>query len=121
MDANLSRRRSVAIVWLVTALIACAPTVLAADALTPWSFVADLPEFVDYPAVATDGTFLYVAGGYAASSPGCNNCPVNTFERYDPSTNSWMQLAPMVQGPLQRLALRKPTAALGPRLRPVDR
>jgi len=50
--------------------------------LSPWTFVARYDYHIDAPAVTTDGTFLYSAGGnhYGATS---------RFFRYDPAANSW--------------------------------
>ena len=45
-------------------------------------------------AVATDGTFAYVFGGFTSG-------PVEHAEayRYDPATNTWTALASMADGP----------------------
>jgi N-acetylneuraminic acid mutarotase len=55
-----------------------------------WQLVAGLPESVFGPAVASDGEFIYSAGGsdmYAGE--------LNQFARYDPSTNAWSVLSPL--------------------------
>jgi N-acetylneuraminic acid mutarotase len=53
--------------------------------LSPWTFVARYDYHIDAPAVTTDGTFLYSAGGnhYGATS---------RFFRYDPAANTWTRL-----------------------------
>jgi N-acetylneuraminic acid mutarotase len=50
--------------------------------LSPWTFVARYDYHIDAPAVTTDGTFLYSAGGnhYGAT---------NRFFRYNPVANGW--------------------------------
>jgi len=58
---------------------------------TPWTFVADMPVDVYGAACATDGTFIYCAGGYSFSLPGL----VPQLIRYDPATNTWMALQPI--------------------------
>ena len=58
---------------------------------TPWTFVADMPVDVYGAACATDGTFIYCAGGYSFSLPGL----VPQLIRYDPATNAWMALQPI--------------------------
>src|ERR1700738_2504403 len=35
--------------------------------VSPWSIVANYPEMMAGPAIATDGTFVYTAGGYRSS------------------------------------------------------
>ena len=40
---------------------------------------------------ASDGTYVYVAGGYSFSAAG----DVNTLYRYDPAANTWATRAPM--------------------------
>jgi N-acetylneuraminic acid mutarotase len=53
--------------------------------LSPWTFVARYDYHIDAPAVTTDGTFLYSAGGnhYGATS---------RFFRYDRPANTWTRL-----------------------------
>ncbi len=58
---------------------------------TKWKRVADLPTPREHLAMATDGTFAYVAGGRDLSSD--KNSAA--LERYDPKTDSWAALAPM--------------------------
>jgi N-acetylneuraminic acid mutarotase len=56
-------------------------------ALSSWSIVANYPEILESPAVASDGTYAYSAGG------GMNFVPTNGFYRYDPVANAWTTLA----------------------------
>ena len=56
----------------------------------PWTVMAPYPAGVlESAAIATDGTYAYVAGGYV------NLAGSNLLERYDPIANSWVALAPM--------------------------
>jgi hypothetical protein len=61
---------------------------------TPWQLIADMPLDLYGAAVATDGTFVYAAGGYSFSFPGT----VNVFNRYDPVTDTWTPLEPIPTG-----------------------
>jgi hypothetical protein len=57
--------------------------------LSPWALVADYPEVLQSPAVSSDGTFAYSAGG-------ANNfVPTTGVYRYDPVANTWTTLAPL--------------------------
>ncbi|WP_024461935.1 kelch repeat-containing protein [Marinimicrobium sp. LS-A18] len=57
-----------------------------------WSYVTEKPgAAVENPAVTTDGTYLYVAGGSTGPFSGA----VAEFWRYDPWTNNWSQLPDM--------------------------
>ncbi len=58
---------------------------------TRWKRVADLPTPREHLAMATDGTFVYVAGGRDLSSD--KNSAA--LERYDPKADAWTALAPM--------------------------
>jgi N-acetylneuraminic acid mutarotase len=60
----------------------------------PWVFEPDYPFSASGAAVATDGTFAYVFGGYASGD-------VEHAEayRYDPAANTWTALASMTTGP----------------------
>jgi N-acetylneuraminic acid mutarotase len=60
-------------------------------ALSSWSIVANYPEILESPAVSSDGTFAYSAGG------GMNFVPTNGFYRYDPIANAWATLASLPQ------------------------
>src|SRR6266513_2617465 len=59
-------------------------------ALSSWSIVANYPEILESPAVASDGTYAYSAGG------GMNFVPTNGFYRYDPVANAWTTLASLL-------------------------
>ena len=58
---------------------------------TPWSFIANMPIDVYGAACASDGTFIYCAGGYSFSIPSL----VAQLIRYDPATNTWTPLEPI--------------------------
>jgi N-acetylneuraminic acid mutarotase len=53
---------------------------------------APMPTPRAYPAVVTDGVFIYAIGGVTTDT---NDGGVATVERYDPSANTWSTLAPM--------------------------
>ena len=59
--------------------------------LSSWSIVANYPEILESPAVSSDGTFAYSAGG------GMNFVPTNGFYRYDPVADTWTTLASLPQ------------------------
>src|SRR5437762_7425215 len=50
-----------------------------------------MPVYVYGAAVATDGTYVYEAGGYSFSS----GATLDVFNRYDPVANAWTTLASM--------------------------
>ncbi len=54
-----------------------------------WTLVAPLPTALYGPAVASDGRYIYAAGGYGSTGS------ITQFVRYDPSANSWTALAPL--------------------------
>jgi hypothetical protein len=59
------------------------------DNLGSWTLAATFPGGVmESPAVASDGTYAYAAGGY-------NGSPTNGMYRYDPAANTWLTLATM--------------------------
>jgi N-acetylneuraminic acid mutarotase len=64
---------------------------LWAPDLSPWSIVASYPEILESPAVASDGTYAYSAGG------DLNQVPTNGFYRYDPVADTWTTIAPLPQ------------------------
>ena len=71
---------------------------------TPWTFIADMPLDLYGAAVATDGTFIYAAGGYSFSFPGT----VNVVNRYDPVANTWTALTPIPTGSSMASAIYYP-------------
>ena len=56
----------------------------------PWQIVANYPLVIESPAVCSDGTFAYVAGGRDSA----NFLATDAFNQYDPVANSWTPLAP---------------------------
>ena len=63
--------------------------------------VAPLPHDLFGGASATDGTYLYVFGGYSFTSAQT----LNTLYRYNPTTDTWTTLAPMPVGTLMSAAV----------------
>jgi non-specific serine/threonine protein kinase len=57
---------------------------------TAWRLGADLPTPREHVGAATDGRFVYVAGGRLL--PGGSAANVAAFERYDPATDEWTML-----------------------------
>ena len=60
----------------------------------PWVSGADYPFEASGAAIATDGTFAYVFGGYASG-----DVEHAQAYRYDPAANIWTALASMTEGP----------------------
>jgi N-acetylneuraminic acid mutarotase len=58
-----------------------------------WSIVANYPETLESPAVCSDGTVAYSAGGFIGST----GFPTAGFYSYDPVADSWSALAPLPQ------------------------
>src|SRR5262245_35179882 len=58
---------------------------------TPWTFIGDMPIDLYGAACASDGTFIYCAGGYSFSLLAL----VPQLIRYDPGTNTWTPLEPI--------------------------
>ena len=55
-------------------------------ALLPWTIVADYPQVLRYPAVTSDGTYVYSGTGDVFDAA------TNAFFRYDPVANTWTTL-----------------------------
>lgn len=68
-----------------TQAVASSSGVFAPD-LSSWTLAANYPLNVESVAVATDGRYLYSAGGLAGD-------PINAVYRYDPVANTWTPLA----------------------------
>src|SRR6266576_3061103 len=56
-----------------------------------WSVKAPYPLMLESPNVASNGTFVYAAGGFIGSS----GTVTNTANRYDPTTDTWTALLNM--------------------------
>ena len=54
-----------------------------------WSAIAPLPAAREAPRAVSDGTYIYIAGGWD-----CSGAVTNTLYRYDPAGNSYVTLAP---------------------------
>ncbi len=78
-----------------TPTVSPTPTPTATPTATPcpasWRFVASMPVDVYSAAGASDGTYVYEAGGYSFSS----GATLDVFNRYDPVANAWTTLASM--------------------------
>ncbi|KAJ8029339.1 Kelch-like protein 9 [Holothuria leucospilota] len=59
-----------------------------------WNLLAKMPQPRHHHAVAVLGGFLYVAGGREKANP--TDHPLKTAYRYDPRTNSWIQIADLL-------------------------
>jgi hypothetical protein len=59
---------------------------VSAPDLTSWTLAANYPLNIESVAVATDGRYLYSAGGLVGD-------PTNAVYRYDPVANTWTPLA----------------------------
>ena len=70
--------------------LASAGGVLAPD-LSSWTLAANYPLVIESPAVTSDGTYAYSAGGFAGGA-------TNAVYRYDPAANAWVPLATMPTG-----------------------
>jgi len=72
------------------------PDVYAYDFTTnTWTKKADMPQRLTHAGTATDGTFIYLAGGY----PGLANQP-QTFSttnvwKYNPANDTWSNIKPL--------------------------
>jgi N-acetylneuraminic acid mutarotase len=58
------------------------------NVLQPWAIVANYPLVIQSPAVGSNNTYAYSAGGQAGSAS-------NAFYRYDPAVNTWTALPVM--------------------------
>src|SRR5205807_9683739 len=67
--------------------------------------VAPLPHDLFGASSATDGTYIYVFGGYSFTSV----ATLDTVYRYNIATNAWTTLAPMPQRALVSAAIYYPT------------
>jgi N-acetylneuraminic acid mutarotase len=70
---------------------AAAPPSTLNPALMPWTVVADYPETVESPAVASDGSYAYSAGGTVSF------VSTDGFYRYDPVADMWTVLTALPQ------------------------
>jgi len=67
------------------------PTSTLTPCPPPWQFVASMPVDVYGAAGASDGTYVYEAGGYSFSL----GATLDAFNRYDPVADAWTTLAAM--------------------------
>ena len=94
----------VGVALAVPGLAKAAPSPLGA-----WTNVAPLPQSVFGGAAATDGTFVYVFGGY--HFPAVPGSTLNTVYRYNLATDTWTTLsasAPMPNAALMASAVYYP-------------
>ena len=73
--------------------LAAAGGVLLPD-VSSWTLAANYPLVIESPAVTSNGTFGYSAGGFDA----VGGVPTNAFYRYDPGANTWTPLANVTTG-----------------------
>lgn len=74
------------------------PTCTTGAPHNPWAVANPMPRAAFLPGVASDGTYVYSAGGSSDTEM------LSQFIRYNPSTDSWSSLAPM-PSPANGLAL----------------
>jgi len=67
------------------------PTPTLTPCPPPWQFVASMPVDLYGAAGASDGTYVYEAGGYSFSL----GATLDAFNRYDPVADAWTTLASM--------------------------
>lgn len=58
-------------------------------ATNSWTRLADLPHAVTHAGIATDGVFIWVAGGYPLRSDGWQNFASTNVYVYDTRSNKW--------------------------------
>ena len=59
-------------------------------ATNAWARIADMPEGVTHAGIASDGTAVYIAGGYLGTRPdGTQTFGTNHVWRYDIAANTW--------------------------------
>jgi hypothetical protein len=80
------------------------PTPTATPCPALWQFVASMPVDVYGAAGASDGTYVYEAGGYSFSS----GATLDVFNRYDPVANAWTTLDSMPTGAFMASAVYYP-------------
>ena len=90
------RATSIRVLVSITALLLVTFSQAEAQwcALPNWSAGAVCPVDVYGPGVATDGTFVYAAGGHSLGV----SAALTAVNRYDPATDSWTALAPLPTG-----------------------
>src|SRR5699024_5913293 len=69
-------------------------------ATNTWTRKGDMPIAATHMGTATDGTFVYFAGGYPAGSTGAQTFSTTTVRRYNPANDSWstIQSLPSARG-----------------------
>ena len=61
---------------------------------TTWTPIAPLPAALEFASAVSDGTFIYILGGALTGT----GTPQTTVYRYDPSSDSYMTMAPFTVG-----------------------
>jgi N-acetylneuraminic acid mutarotase len=64
-------------------------------ATNTWTRKGDMPIAATHMGTATDGTFVYFAGGYPAGSSGAQTFSTTTVRRYNPANDSWSTIQPL--------------------------
>jgi N-acetylneuraminic acid mutarotase len=62
-----------------------------------WARVADMPHAVTHAGIATDGTSIWVAGGYPLRSDGWQDFASTIVYQYNTQTNTWHTTMPLPQ------------------------
>lgn len=60
-----------------------------------WASVKDMPTARAGLGLASVGNKIYAIGGRTGTTP-CSGTPLSTVERYDPTTDSWTTVAPLL-------------------------
>ncbi len=66
-------------------------------ATNTWKRMGDMPERISHCGTATDGRYVYFAGGYQGLSGNKQNFASTTTRRYDPINDTWTTLKPLPQ------------------------
>ena len=60
-----------------------------------WQRLPDMPDGLTHMGVATDGTYVYVAGGYLPKLPKGQIFATNHVWRFDPAAGTWTAMPPL--------------------------
>jgi N-acetylneuraminic acid mutarotase len=72
------------------------PRVDAYDIATnTWRRLADMPDGLTHMGVATDGVYVYIAGGYLPKTPSGQIFASDHVWRFDPAAGSWTAMPPL--------------------------
>ncbi len=85
-------------------IVSPTPTPTPSPCPSSWQFVASMPADFYGAAGASDGTYVYEAGGYSGSGGGT----VDAFNRYDPVSDTWSAMRSMPQAAFMASAVYYP-------------